>query len=172
MHYPEPHLNPDDLLQALAQTADPQARRQKHLDACPDCRAALERLEKGYARFAQKARDLAPLPAKPFRLPEQPSPARWRLKPLIATGLVAVLLLLLGLAVWPPHFFSPGQHRSQVAAVDLEADRQLMEDVNALVDNALPPAYQQLVAASDFKMDEDLINWIVPSIEDDEDSLI
>lgn len=168
---PEEHLNSDELLQSLAQTADPQARRQAHLNACPHCQETLASLEKCFERVGQTARDLSPAPARPFRLPQkQRFSSRWFAKPLIATGLVAVCLL--GLAVWLPNPYWPENPPVKVTAADYEADRQLMEEVNALVENALPPAYQQLVAASDVNLDEDLINWLVPSIEEDDDSLL
>ena len=46
-----------------------------------------------------------------------------------------------------------------------------MQEINALVDNALPPAFQNLAAFSGPVLDEDLINRIVPSIEEDDHSL-
>jgi hypothetical protein len=102
--------------------------------------------------------------------PQLRLPGRWRINPVIAAGMAGALLLVLALG-WT-QFFLPGRSRPQIAAIDLEADRRLMLQVDQLVENALPPEYQQLIAASDIDLDEDLIDWIIPSIEESDDSLL
>ena len=51
------------------------------------------------------------------------------------------------------------------------SDRELMQEINALIDSALPSAVQRVAAVATPQYDEDLINWIVPSIQVDEDML-
>ena len=57
-----------------------------------------------------------------------------------------------------------------MTAQALEDDRRLMKEVDALIENALPEPLRELAAVSEppLNLDEDLINWIVPSIEEDD----
>ena len=53
-----------------------------------------------------------------------------------------------------------------MVAHNFENDDQLMAEVDALVENALPEKYQQLAALSDDRSVEDLdefMDWLVPS---------
>ena len=50
-----------------------------------------------------------------------------------------------------------------------ETDDALMAEIDALVANALPAAYREMASASDSQSIEDLIEWIVPSIDEEED---
>ena len=83
---------------------------------------------------------------------------------------MTALLLLVFASWWSQHGRGP-QPLPQIAGQKLEEDRKLMQEVDALVDNALPPAFQNMASFSGTVLDEDLINRIVPSIEEDEHSL-
>lgn len=168
---PRKHLNHDELLKALVSRADLADDRQKHFNDCPECRHALEQLQGRFEYVGRMAKHMAPSPAKSFRLSEQtPAPTRWRVRPLWATGLVAVLILALGIW-WPLHLEDNGL--PPIAVQDLEAERQLMIEIDALVIDALPAAYQMLASSSEPDNGGDLINWVVPSIQEEvDDSLI
>jgi hypothetical protein len=62
-----------------------------------------------------------------------------------------------------------------VTAVDAAADFRLMAQIDALVDDALPVAYQALTAMEwpvlriERPNDESLIDWVVPPLDDDDD---
>jgi hypothetical protein len=46
-----------------------------------------------------------------------------------------------------------------------------MAEVDALVRDALPVAYQQVAVVSEPILSEDLIDWIVPSIDEEDDPI-
>ncbi len=164
---PEQHINHDQLLKALVDRADLSAAQQAHLGQCPVCRHALQRLEQRFTRLGEIAKHLAPEPSRSFRLPAgKASPAGWRFKPMWAAGLVAAMLLVF--TMWWPHRL-PVSQLPQMTAQSLEADRQLMEEIEALVENALPASLKQVAAVSEPVVDEDLLDWIIPSINGEVD---
>lgn len=83
-------------------------------------------------------------------------------------------MLLLAVVVWRPLWYS-APPLAPTVAFDAVADRRLMEDIDAIVDNALPEAYQQVASFStpDFSDDADSgadpFDWIVPSLTEDEE---
>jgi hypothetical protein len=87
--------------------------------------------------------------------------------------------LLLAITVLRPQTWFSGAQQQNVAAIDPAADRQLMEEVAALVDNALPADYQQLAslgesdAPDESQADDDLLDWILPPLNEvEEDDLL
>jgi hypothetical protein len=165
----EQHLTYDELLKALARMDDQSQDCRRHLADCSACQQALARVEQRYTRIGQMAGNMAPTPSQPFRLPRKQTVSRWRMKPLMAMGAVAVLIMMFFL--WQPLLDGTPGALPKMAMQQLEEDRVLMQEINALVENALPPAYRNLTAFSRPIFDEDLINRIVPSIEEDDNSL-
>jgi hypothetical protein len=169
------HLTGQELLQAVVDSADLGKERQAHLQGCAACLQARAGIESRLARLGGTAQALAPLPARAFRLPEQrPAASSRRFKLAWAVGSMAVLFLLFAVG-GPLWFHSP--ERVPVTAVDAAADLdfQLMAQIDALVDDALPVAYQALTAMEwpvlriERPNDEPLIDWVVPPLDDDDD---
>ncbi len=166
------HLNEQELLKAIVDSADLGQERQAHLAGCPSCLQARATIENRLAHLGRQAQVLAPLPARVFRLPDQqPAAASRRFRPAWAMGLMAVVLLAfaVGGPIW---FHSPAT--APAGAKQAAADMRFMEDVDALVADALPVPYQELTAM-DWPMlrierpdDEALIDWVVPSLDDDD----
>ena len=48
----------------------------------------------------------------------------------------------------------------------VEAEK-LMTEINVLVENALPQVYLDIVADTDLKLDDDFIDFLIPTSEDD-----
>lgn len=166
----EKHLDYDELLKAAAGTDDQAEERREHLASCSSCQQALARVTQRFDRLGRMARKAAPAPRRVIRLPRARTAAgRRRMKPILALGTAALLLLVFG-SWWVQQGLGP-QTLPKVAAQKLEEDRRLMQQIDALVDNALPPAFQDLASFSGPIFDEDLINRIVPSIEEDDNSL-
>jgi hypothetical protein len=173
-----PHLTHAELLKALVDTADLTAGQREHLNACPTCDKDFTRLNARLTRIGQMAERMAPKPARAFRLPAtQTASARWIFKPVWAVGFAAALLL--AITVLRPQTWFSGAQQQNAAAIDPAADRQLMEEVAALVDNALPADYQQLAslgesdAPDESQADDDLLDWILPPLNEvEEDDLL
>jgi hypothetical protein len=166
------HLNEQELLKAIVDSADLGQERQAHLSGCPSCLQALATIENRMARLGRQAQVLAPLPARIFRLPDQqPAAVIRRFRPAWAMGLMVGVLLVfaVGGPIW---FHSPAT--VPVTAMEAAADMRFMEDVDALVADALPVVYQELTAMDwpvlriERPDDEALIDWVVPSLDDDD----
>ena len=165
MNHNNQHLNFDELIQNLVDPADLASERQAHMLDCPRCRHEADSLQQRYQRLGRMARQLAPMPTHSFRLPDAMGAQRYRsFRPALAMGMVAALILVF--TVFWPRVFDTRQSHQQAAKVSAEQDSQLMAQVDALVDDALPKPYQRLIAASEPELTEDVIDWIVPSIDD------
>lgn len=166
--YPQEHLSQDELLRALVDVADLETERRSHLERCADCQKVLERLEGRFAHLERRARQMSPAPLKPFRLPQKASSRSWLyIKPVWATGLVAALVLVF--AIWWPLQFDSSAPVATVAQQKPVSDDSLLDQVDALVDDALPPVLQQLASALDTDDTDSVIDWVVPPVEGMED---
>lgn len=165
------HLSSDDVIKAMVDRNDLAADRRAHLDECARCRERVSQFECRLAGIGKMARETAPASSRPFRLPRTESRRHWQTKPIFAAG--AAALVLLAVVMWSPDPASPPEV-STVASIDAAEDRQLIEDIDAIVENALPEAYQELAtfdmpdwSADD--LEDDPSDWIVPSLQEEED---
>lgn len=162
------HLPYDDLLIAFIDTNDLSDAQAAHLEECPVCQEELTGIARRYRRMGKMAARLAPAPQRNIRLPQHTVPmARHRFRPLVAAGVTAAVIFLIA-TFWPRN---PADIPIPSLPQTMLSDRKLMQEVDALVDNALPPAVQRLAAVAAPHFDEDLINWIVPSIQEEGDLL-
>jgi len=168
----EKHLTYDELLRAVVDMDDLASGRRAHLAQCPSCDQALTKINNRLTHLGDMARQAAPGASRPFRVPQRSSPFRFVLKPAWAMGMAAVLLLALffSRSAWLNPSGGPDRTTYNAAA-----DRQLMQEVDALVEDALPGDLQHLALLSEPQIvdveddpDEDLLDWIVPPIEEDE----
>lgn len=160
------HLTHDDLLRALVHTGDLPAQQAEHLEGCSICRGELDRLSRRFGKLGRIASQLAPVPGRAFRLPAKAAPARWRIKPLWVAGLTAAVIVLFN-GYGPVQVPDIPQQPPSLPASDLE----LTLVVDALVDNALPPAFRELAAVADPPPDEDLIDRVVPRVLEEKEIL-
>jgi len=162
---PNDHLSTGQLLQAMVDPSDLEPERQAHLGQCPTCQQELERLKQGFGHLGQTARQMAPASTRPFRLPSKAAPATWwRFKPMWATAVAGVLLF--AVTVWWPHPLAPPAPVPTVAVRDPAPGVSLFDQVDALVDDALPPTLQALAAASDLGDADNGLDWLVSPVDD------
>jgi len=165
-HDPDLHLDDDELLRAMIDPSDLGAARQAHLHSCRHCRRQTEALTASYRRLGQMAREMAPEPRQAFRVPADKAPGRPRyLKPAMALGVMGALVF--AVTLWRP-FTRISPTPTTMVAEKFENDDQLMEEIDALVEDALPEKYRQLAALPGERSVEDLdafIDWVVPSPE-------
>jgi hypothetical protein len=159
------HLNYDELLKMVVDPQDLAQERRKHCEDCPQCKHAARRMEQRYTRLGRLARRMTPEPARGFRVPQTARPlSRWQSKPALAMGLAGALILFV--TVWWSPRFDPLQQTQPTVAVTMEQEAVLMQRVDALVTDALPPALQALVSVTESNTSEDLIEWVLPSIDE------
>ena len=162
------HLTYDDLLRTLVDPDDLGVEVRAHLDSCPRCQNQARHLARRYTQMGQMAKSLAPAASGAFRLPEQRTfGPRWQFKSAMAVGLAGLLVFFF--TVWWPRFFDAPGPTSPDVAQSIDADEQLMAQIDELVMDALPDGYQELamINGTDITdLSEDLIDWIVPSIDE------
>ena len=165
----EQHLTYDELIRHLIDGPDPASSRQSHLESCHQCRREAEHLARRYQRLGQMARDLAPKPAHTFRLPEggRTTHRRWQFRSALAMAVAAALIL--AFTLMRPSLFQHPKSVPKTATNKVVDDNHLMAQVDDLVADAMPKPYQKLVAVSEPVLTQDLIDWIVPSIDENND---
>ena len=165
---PQEHLSDDELMQVLVDVSDLRAERQSHLRQCVDCQKHMDHLEQSFINLENKARQMSPAPSKPFRLPHKTKQQTWWFyKPMWAAGMAATMVL--ALVLWWPRQLERSAHVPDVARQHTEAGDSLFDQVDALVDNALPPIVRQLTASSDLGESQSVIDWVVPPIDESDD---
>ena len=170
------HLTQNDLMKAMISRGDLTDETAAHLSSCPTCKRNLEQITLRYRRLGRLAARLTPKPTRSVRIPTGVSMASNRkTRSLWAIGLTAAVILLL--TVYGPHPFVKGPSApsespllSQTTQTSL-SDQQLLWEVDALIEDALPQSIQQMAAVDIPQFDDDVINWVVPFIEDMEDVL-
>ena len=166
------HMSSDEIAKAVVDREALTADRRAHLRNCRICSEALADFEDQLSGIGRAARKTAPAPSRPFRLPQTRTVRHWQRKPILAMGIAA--LVLLAVVVWTPTRMSPPAIKP-VASFDAAEDQRLMEDIDDIVDNALPEIYQELAIfdmpdlTDDDMGDDDPSDWIVPSLQEDED---
>jgi|GEM_PF-657655 len=165
------HLSYDELLQAMIDPLDLSPTQQAHFKYCPHCRRRTEDLTDLYTRLGQMAKQMAPKPRRALRVPVHNAPVgRWQFKPGIALGVLGVLIFVF--TSWGPEFTRIHQTPTPTVVQNFENDDLLMEEIERLVEDALPVKYQRMAALSDDRsagyLDE-LIDWVVPSPESADD---
>jgi hypothetical protein len=167
---PNSHLAYDDLLRTLADVSDLSPEQQAHFESCHRCQHQAQGIQHRYQKLGQMARSMAPEPSRSFRVPEHHMPkSRWHFKPGVAAGVLGVLIFVF--TVWWPNTSDHTEAPDPLAQYSIEEEAQLMAEVDALVHDALPVAYQQVAVVSEPILSKDLIDWIVPSIDEDDESI-
>lgn len=163
----EQHLDEQQLIQALVDESDLPRSVQMHLGDCHRCRSEMEGFEQELAALGQVAERYAPQPQKRIVLPvAEAESTRWsflNLRHAIgAAAAVAVVLMVL----WGTTTLRnlTGNGTAGTPAKLMEA-RQLMTEVNMLVDNALPPLYLEISTEYKPENDKDFYQFLIPQIE-------
>jgi predicted anti-sigma-YlaC factor YlaD len=159
----EPHLEEDDILQAVIDDTDLSVLQQQHLAECSQCRTHKERLEHELARLGQLAERYAPKPQRRIIVAEQK--VRWPLlnwRIAFSAAAVAAVILI----VWGTILIQNQQQGSigNLAQDMVEAER-LMTQINILVENALPQVYLDIVGETSLSLDEDFMDFLIPTNE-------
>lgn len=161
IHNPEVfHLNEDDILQAVIAEADLSELQQQHLSECSRCRTNKERLENELANLGRLAERYSPEPLRRVTLEDNKIRSSFLFRG-FAAGLAAAAVIIVVWAIFLIRGQQPG-NVGNLAQNMVEAEK-LMTEVNVLVQNALPPVYLDIVGETDFNMDEDFIDFLIPT---------
>jgi len=164
IHNPtEPHLAEDDMLQAVIDDTDLSTLQQQHMAECSRCRSRKERLENELAHLGRLAERYAPEPLRRVTVAHDKvrSPFSIRGFAFSAAAVAAAIIV-----VWATFLIRNQQQGSigNLAQNMVEAER-LMTEINVLVENALPQVYLDIVGETNVNLDEDFIDFLIPTNE-------
>lgn len=161
------HLDEDQLIRAVVDESDLPAAARAHLAACSQCRRSKQNFEQELTHLGRMAAQFAPKPQKRIILPEQ-KPGR-RLssylnrRSVIAAAAIAAAAFII---VWGTNITRIiSEHRTANMTAEMRDAKQLMTEVNSLVDNALPPFYLQLSDGPKPDYDEEFYKFLIPPVE-------
>jgi hypothetical protein len=160
----EPHLGEDDILRAVIDDTDLSKLQQQHLAECPRCRSHRERLENELTHLRQTAERYAPEPLRRITVAHDKvrSPFSIRGFAFSAAAVAAVIIV-----VWATFLIrSQQQGRIGNLAQNMVEAERLMTEINVLVENALPQVYLDIVGDTNLSLDEDFIDFLIPTNED------
>jgi hypothetical protein len=161
------HLDDDQLLWAVVDEAELPASLGEHLSSCAQCFARKERLEQKLVRLGQKAEIFVPLPGKKVSLSidEARSPHWWSWGWRTA---LAVSLAMILIALWSSNLFIPSPD-TVVTRLNQEMleDERFMAEISLLEENALPSLFEDISQEGHSVFDEEFMEFVVPSTEDE-----
>ena len=155
------HLNEEEIITAVVDTADLDRPQQQHLADCNHCRSQIEALSGDLNKMAQIAEATTPAVTKPFRAPTADGRHTGWL-PLgrkLATGLaLTVACIIIGGLYLQNHL----DNRSMRLAQEMHEAEQLMRQVDQLVENPLPETIMTISAEGVVENDEDFFKFLIP----------
>jgi hypothetical protein len=164
IHSPdEPHLGEDHILQAVIDDSDLSTLQQQHLAECPQCQSHRERFENELTHLGQLAERYAPETLKRIDVADDKAGAPLSIRGFVfsAAAVAAVIIV-----VWATFLIrSQQQGRVRNLAQDMVEAERLMTEINVLVENALPQVYLDIVGETNLNLDEDFIDFLIPTNE-------
>jgi hypothetical protein len=162
------HLDENQLIKAVVDASDLPAAVQAHLAACPQCRSSKQNFAQELTQLGRIAGLSVPKPQRRILLPAPKSGSRfsgfldWR-GVIVAAATVAAVFMV----VWGTNMarnFSV--HRAANLTAEMRDAKQLMTEVNSLVDNALPSFYLEIADGPKSDYDEEFYQFLIPPIEE------
>ena len=155
------HLDDDQIIKAVVDRADLDRQLQQHLEGCRRCQSQIEALTLDLGKIAHIAAESSPVVKRPFRAPAA-NKSRVGWLPFgrrLTTGLaVAMACIIVGGLYWQHR----ADQRSQQIAREMHEAKQLMLQVNRLVENPLPEAIITIGAEGVNDHDEDFFKFLIP----------
>ena len=164
IHSPdERHLGEDHILQAVIDDTDLSKLQQQHLAQCSRCQSDKERLESELTHLGQMAERYAPEPLRRINVTDEKVRSPFSIRG-FAIGAAAVASVII--VVWAT-FLIRSQRPGGIGnlAQDMVEAERLMTEINVLVENALPQVYLDIVGETNLNLDEDFIDFLIPTNE-------
>lgn len=163
------HLDENQLLWAVVEEAELPLPLREHLSACPQCRANKEMIEQDLARMGQMAERFSPSPRRRVSLPVEKArrSIQWSWGWRAFMGAAAATALILIITWWSPTTRTTSRDNVNMLALEMQEAEQLMTEVGRLVENALPYMYSDISTESNATLDEEFMQFVIPSVEDE-----
>jgi hypothetical protein len=159
----EPHLAEDHILQAVIDETDLSTLQQQHLAECSRCRSHRERLENELTHLGRLAERYAPEPLRRITVVQDKVPSGFSIRRFAFSAAAVAAVIIVVWATFLIRSQQPG--RIGNLAQDMVEAERLMTEVNVLVENALPQVYLDIVGETNLNLDEDFIDFLIPTYE-------
>ncbi len=159
------HLNKEQIYKAMIDESELLSSEREHLSGCSECRAELEDFEKDLKLLGQTAERFVPLPKNRMVLHEKAgknSLFGWR-----TSFAAAITILFFVITMHSDSMKLLLSNKTDVANSELYSEDILMTEVNNLVENSLPAKHLFISREEDTDYDEDFIDFVVPSVDDE-----
>ena len=163
------HLAETQILKAIVDLSDLSDDQQAHLEACSECLAEKNRLDRMLLQVGNMAKASAPAVMRRPVLPDRPPGflQKWffEVGPLVRIAVPALLVLMVVTAAL---VLKPDQDRHMAFVEEQMIDpEQLLSDIDRLIENPLPQELQTMISIAEIDPDEDFMEYIVPTTEND-----
>ncbi|MHC1727355.1 MAG: hypothetical protein AB9866_15345 [Syntrophobacteraceae bacterium] len=150
------HLDEERIAEAIIDrnSLDEDARR--HLSECSACRAEIDALADGLAKFGQISRKNAPIPRRRLRVPggeARVSKPVWKISPAFGAGLVFAVILAVVLN--PLYYKKSTKPNLEKVYLEMLQDERFMAEIETLEENSLPRFYVDILGPPDGSDDID-----------------
>lgn len=163
------HLSEDQLLWSFVDKARMPDAARTHLAECPLCRSQKQQLENDLAALGEFAGQSVPEPQKRVEMPMDVSSyrklPRWYWQAAMGTAVAA--LLVISVIWWPGTDLFVPDANTPVAAWNQQDDEKFMARVRVLIGNDLPQVYLDISEGLDAGDNEEFIDFVVPSLDQD-----
>lgn len=164
------HITDDQVLLHISREKRLGRKALAHIRQCGHCRFQLEKAEKTFNEVGAIARENVPSMAAPVRLPEKGTSSSIRSKSLLPAGLVmaGMAIFIFFITTHQPQLPSSPQQKKEIvfSEKNIENDDQLINQVNTLVEDAMPEKYQDLIMISKESGVFDSMLDMVPEVDD------
>lgn len=158
------HLNEEQIVKAIVDKGKLMPSEKEHLSACPECISAVESFEKDLKLLGKRAEGFVPLPKKRTVDYEKAGGSflfGWK------TSFAAAIIVLLFVILIHSDSKRLVLRNMDVADSEIYSEEILMTEVNNLIENPLPAKGLFIADDDSADFDEDFIDFVVPSAEDD-----
>ncbi|MDM8552789.1 hypothetical protein QUF72_22100 [Desulfobacterales bacterium HSG2] len=158
------HLDEEQLIRSVVDENDLSADVRNHLSACPMCQGKKQQFERELDTLGHMAKIFAPSPRESVTYSEKPGFfEKVGFYPLLRPVLAA--LLIFGIILPPALLTISEEERMARLVEEMENDRQLMTEIRALEEDALPDFYQDISGEFYGYFDEEFVNFVAPMEE-------
>ncbi len=167
------HLSDEQITWAIIDQGELSGSARKHLARCDRCSGKVEAIKRSLARIGDQASRLVP-PPRPRPIIDRKETNLSLLDVIFglrklgfSMALAGILLVIIGGGL----LVQEHSHNRRLAAVreGVLSDAALMAEVDQLIENPLPPLYNDLVGEESLATDRDFIDFVVPDGSPGED---